>query len=151
LQYIVIEFAIASSYKIVGYGCRVLYKICRHRGRHQTVVTTDSSSNLHPPRPQACGKGDRAARRWRSPLASGGARAPVDLCHRWSRTTGGGSRSSVEEPVRRWSPFTGGVHTLVEPRAGRGAHSLVGAVEELARWCLNDWLQEGADGGGAEP
>jgi hypothetical protein len=68
---------------------------------------------------------------------------------RWSRTIGGGSRSSMEEPVRRWILFTGGgAHMPVELCVGGGAHS---SVEELARWCLDGRLQEGADGGGMEP
>jgi hypothetical protein len=145
LQNIVIEFAIATSYKIVGYDRHVLYKICRHRGRHQTAATTDSSSNLHLTRPQARREGNRAARRWRS-LRVSGAYAPVEEparrwrspctggsvssveepTRRWSRAIGGGSRSSVEEPVRRWILFTGGgAHTPVELCVDGGAHSSV--------------------------
>jgi hypothetical protein len=40
------------------------------------------------------------AHRWRSSLAGGGARAPVDLCRRWRSPLVGGAARLVEDPAR---------------------------------------------------
>jgi hypothetical protein len=61
---------------------------------------------------------------------SSGPRGGDRAARRWRSPRVSGARSPVEEPTHRWS------------RA---------PVEELARWCLDGWLQEGVDGGGAEP
>jgi hypothetical protein len=112
------------------------------------MVTTDSFSNLHPSHPQARREGDRAARRWRS-LRVGGACALVEEpAHWWACVTGGAARL-VEDPARRWrSLCAGGARSPVEEPTRRWSCAL---VEEITRWCLDDWLQEGANGGGAEP
>jgi hypothetical protein len=87
---------------------------------------------IHPPRPQAHGEGDRAARRWRSPRVSGATRLVEDPTCRWRSLCAGGAGSSVEEPTRRWS------RAPVEEPTRRWSHATGGgshsSMEEPMRW-----------------